>query len=124
MSGRREGPTADEGWRSPIGTLGFVVAAAVAKIAVVLGTVTIGPITPVCRVGVPCDRAAARVTLTFTRLDQSFATTTDDGGVYRIRLRPGIYTVRASAGMSMRPRAVNVRAPETKLDFAVDTGIR
>jgi hypothetical protein len=101
-----------------------MLAAAVAKVAVVVGTVTMGPNTPVCRVGVPCDRPAARVTLTFTRLDHRFVTTTDDGGLYRIRLAPGIYAVRASAGMSMRPRAVNVRAPSTKLDFAIDTGIR
>jgi hypothetical protein len=101
-----------------------VVAAAIAKIAVVVGTVTIGPITPVCRVGVPCDRPAARVTMTFTRLGHAFATTTDGSGGYRIRLKPGIYVVRASAGMSMRPRAVNVRAPNTRLDFAIDTGIR
>jgi hypothetical protein len=90
----------------------------------VVGVVTIGPTTPVCRVGVPCDRPAARVRLIFTRLDHSFATSTDRAGVYRIRLTPGIYAVRASAGMSMRPRAVKVRAPTTRLDLAIDTGIR
>ena len=41
-----------------------------------------------------------------------------------IKLAPGIYAVRASAGEFIRPRAINVHTPTTKLDFAIDTGIR
>src|SRR5436190_1307902 len=94
------------------------------KLALLYGSVTIGPITPVCRVNVPCDKPAAQVSLTFTRLGHSFSVKTDSTGKYRIRLVPGIYAVRSSAGMSMRPRNINVRAPETHLNFSIDTGIR
>ena len=94
------------------------------KLAVLSGTVTIGPITPVCQVGVPCDKPAAAVRLSFVRKGHAFAATTSASGAYRISLQPGIYVVSASAGMSLRPRAINVRAPKTKLDFAIDTGIR
>lgn len=94
------------------------------KLALVYGLVTIGPITPVCRVGVPCDKPGARVKLTFTRSGHSFSTITNSSGNYRIEIAPGIYAVRASAGMSMRPRNINVRAPRTHLDFSIDTGIR
>ena len=94
------------------------------KLAVVFGTVMIGPTTPVCRVGTPCDKPAGAVTLSFTRLGHTVSTRTTDSGAYRIKLAPGIYAVRASAGEFIRPRAINVHTPTTKLDFAIDTGIR
>ena len=94
------------------------------KLAVLYGTVTIGPVTPVCQAGVPCDKPGAAVTLSFTRLGNTFAAKTDGAGAYRIKLAPGIYAVRASAGMSMRPRNINVHVPTTHLSFSIDTGIR
>jgi hypothetical protein len=93
-------------------------------LALVYGSVTMGPVTPVCQAGTPCDKPAAQVTLTFTRAGHTTSTKTGVGGAYRVRLAPGIYIVRASAGMSMRPHAVNVHAPRTHLDFSIDTGIR
>jgi hypothetical protein len=96
----------------------------VVKLAVLSGAISIGPVTPVCRIDMPCDKPGAQVKLTFTRNNHVFATRTDASGKYRIKLAPGIYAVRASAGMSMRPRNINVRAPSTKLDFSIDTGIR
>ena len=94
------------------------------KLALLYGTVTIGPVTPVCQAGVPCDKPAAQVRLSFTRLGHTLSTTTDRSGGYRIRVAPGIYAVRASAGMSMRPRSINVHGPTTHLNFSIDTGIR
>jgi hypothetical protein len=44
--------------------------------------------------------------------------------VVETRERQRHVTVRASAGMSMRPHAVNARAPNTQLDFEIDTGVR
>ena len=64
------------------------------------------------------------MTLSFTRLGHTFAARTSSAGAYRIKLAPGIYAVRASAGMSMRPRNINVHAPTTQLNFSLDTGIR
>jgi hypothetical protein len=100
------------------------VLALAVKLALLYGSVTIGPVTPVCQVGVPCDKPGGQVKLTFTRLGHAFSATTDSSGKYRIKLTPGIYAVRASAGMSMRPRNINVHAPSTHLDFSIDTGIR
>ena len=94
------------------------------KLALLYGTVTIGPITPVCQADKPCDKQAVHVKLTFTRLGHSLSATTNASGGYRISLAPGIYAVRANAGMTMRPRNINVRAPQTHLNFSIDTGIR
>ena len=94
------------------------------KLAVLYGVVTIGPVTPVCRADVPCDKPGVHVRLTFLRRGRTFVTTSDGGGRFRIRLAPGIYAVRAGVGMSMQPRTVDVHAPATRLDVSIDTGIR
>jgi len=91
---------------------------------VLWGSVTIGPITPVCRSGMPCSGAAKQATLTFTRPGRVVSTKTDDAGRYRVRLTVGAWTVRTSVGMSMRPTGVLVRAGMHRANFSVDTGIR
>ena len=89
------------------------------------GSVTIGPLQPVCQAGTPCDGPAKRVTLTFTRYGVTKRVVTTVAGTYRILLRPGIYTVKPSRGMSIRPARVHVHGGlVAKLDFAIDTGIR
>ncbi len=100
------------------------------------GTVTKGPITPVCRQGVPCD-APAQVTLVFsrsrtTRGGGTFAwkrARSDRNGRYRIALPPGFYEVRSTVKIGMgrlpRPHAVHVRAGHwDRIDLFFDTGIR
>jgi hypothetical protein len=98
--------------------------ALVLKLALLTGLVSIGPTTPVCRAGVPCDRPAGGVTLTFTRAGGTAHVTTTAAGRFRVTLAPGIYTVRADAGVTLTPRTIRVRAPRTTLAFAIDTGIR
>jgi hypothetical protein len=89
------------------------------------GTVTIGPITPVCSAVTPCTKRAAHVTLTFSRPGHVLRTTTDASGRYRLSLPPGAWNLRASAGMSMRPAVIWVpRLTSVRRDFAIDTGIR
>jgi hypothetical protein len=89
------------------------------------GAVRIGPTTPVCRADVPCDKPAAHVTLTFTRRAAHVRVTTDARGRYHVRLAPGTWTVRASAGMRMTPvRIVVPRATTAARNFSIDTGIR
>jgi hypothetical protein len=105
-------------------TLGLVVLAAVAVAAVLHGTVTIGPLTPVCRVGTPCDGPAKRATLTFSHAGRSVTVRTDAAGRYRVTLAPGSWRVRANVGMSIEPRSVAVRAGTHRTNFAIDTGIR
>ena len=88
------------------------------------GTVTIGPVTPVCRAGSPCDRPAARVVLTFTSPTRSVRATTGANGTYTVRLAPGAYTVTASKGMRISPSPIVVRSGTRRQSFSIDTGIR
>jgi hypothetical protein len=101
-----------------------VALALVVKLAVLVGTVTVGPTTPICQVGTPCDRPAGQAKLTFTRLGHAYTVTTSATGTYRIKLPPGYYVVRSDTGITLRPRNIHVRWPTTKLDYAIDTGIR
>jgi hypothetical protein len=92
------------------------------------GTVTRGPITPVCQVGVPCNGPAAHMTLFFTRSGVRTSTSTDAQGRYRLKLNAGLYTVRTSQkvfGATPKPSSVRVYAArDRRVDFFVDTGIR
>jgi hypothetical protein len=98
--------------------------AALAAAGVLYGTVTIGPLTPVCRVGVPCDGPARGATLTFVHAGRSVSVRTDGVGRYRVGLLPGTWSVRASVGMRLSPTSVTVRPGTQRDDFSVDTGIR
>jgi len=92
------------------------------------GTVMRGPTAPVCRVGTPCSAPAKNVTLSFTRNGEARSTRTDDRGRYSIRLPAGIYAVKTNQrpfGLFPQPRTAGVRAGRsTRVDFAIDTGIR
>lgn len=101
------------------------LAAAAAALSLLHGLVGIGPVTPVCREGVPCSKPAADVRLVFRRAGVVRSTTTDAHGRYAIRLAAGTWTVRASAGMSIAPVRITVgRAASMRRDFRIDTGIR
>jgi hypothetical protein len=95
-----------------------------AAVVVLKGTVTIGPLTPVCRVGTPCDGPAPRVVLTFTSGIRSVHATTAADGTYTVRLAPGTYTVTASKGMRIAPARLAVHTGTVRRDFAIDTGLR
>jgi hypothetical protein len=92
------------------------------------GTVTRGPITPVCRVGTPCEAPAAKVVLVFRREGRVARTTTDAKGRYRIALAPGTWAVsltRTGIGSMVYPRQARVVAHTFRLvDLSIDTGIR
>jgi hypothetical protein len=113
--------------------LAFVAAAhATPQRGTLSGTVTRGPIAPVCVAEQPCDEPAANLTLVFTR-NGSVAgrAVTNLAGHYRLRLPAGSYGVRrASVSASavdrkLQPNRVRVYAGRlTQADFAIDTGIR
>ena len=92
------------------------------------GTVVRGPTVPVCRVGTPCTAPAKHVTLSFTRNGSTRTTRTDARGRYSIRLPAGLYAVKTDQrpfGTVPQPRTVRVRGgASTRVDFAIDTGIR
>ena len=98
--------------------------AALVALVLVKGTVTIGPLTPVCRVGTPCDGPAEKVVLTFTAGMRVVRTTTRTGGAYIVKLAPGTYAVTASKGMRITPATLSVRSGPVRRNFMIDTGIR
>jgi hypothetical protein len=98
--------------------------AALVALVLVKGTVTIGPLTPVCRAGTPCGGPAKQVVLTFTSPSRSVRATTGTGGAYSVRLSPGTYTVTASRGMRIAPSQIVVHSAPRRQSFAIDTGIR
>jgi hypothetical protein len=104
------------------------LAALLAVVVGLFGSVERGPTMPVCRVDVPCDEQAANVTLLFTRKGTTMRTRTDVRGRYRIRLAPGLYSVRTTGkrlGSFVQPARVRVRAHRfTRIDLHIDTGIR
>jgi hypothetical protein len=97
---------------------------ALVALVLVKGTVTIGPLMPVCRAGTPCDGPAKHVVLTFASPSRTVRATTGDGGAYAVRLPPGTYTVTASSGMRITPTQLVVRSAPRRQSFAIDTGIR
>jgi hypothetical protein len=92
------------------------------------GVVMRGPVTPVCRVGVPCDEPAAATTILFVRAHRAARVKTDASGRYRIRLAPGLYAVRTAhtgLGSLVEPRRVRVpRGRFAHANLFIDTGIR
>jgi hypothetical protein len=95
-----------------------------------MGTVTRGPITPVCALEQPCDEPAPHQALLFVRNGATVArVVTDATGHYRLRLAAGIYAVRRPSGTTidrkLEPNRVRVTAGRTvRIDFSIDTGIR
>ena len=86
-------------------------------------------ITPVCRVGTPCDAPAPGVTLIFTRAGHAFRVRTGAGGHFSIALRPGLYAVRvvpaATIGSGLSPRSIRVPfGGWARVRLMLDTGIR
>jgi hypothetical protein len=90
------------------------------------GTVTKGPVTPVCQEGTPCDAPSKHTTLVFVRNSRSKSTVTDADGRYSILLAAGTYAIRIpSARFGFTPRTVTVRAGRmTARNISIDTGIR
>jgi hypothetical protein len=95
------------------------------------GFVRRGPIVPVCTAEGPCDGPARSFPLVFWRNGKVVGRTrtTSTTGAYRIRLAPGLYTVRSSAqttiGRGAEPRSARVVTGRfRRVDFFFDTGIR
>ena len=95
------------------------------------GVVMRGPTKPVCSVEEPCSEPAAHQKLRYLRGGALVSSVvTDARGRYRLRLRPGIYTVRVAGvpaggiGGRIDPATVRVRAVWRRQNFDIDTGIR
>jgi hypothetical protein len=90
------------------------------------GLVIRGPITPVCREGVPCSAPAKHVKITFVRYGIAKSVFTGADGRYVIALAAGTYAVRfPSARFGFRPHTALVPAGRMATrNFSIDTGIR
>jgi hypothetical protein len=94
------------------------------------GVVMRGPTKPVCRDTEPCEEPAAGVVLRFSRVDAVVVrVTTGSGGAYRVKLRPGRYSVTTPSnrrpGTGLTPRLVRVPVGRVaRVDFHLDTGLQ
>ena len=89
------------------------------------GRATKGPLTPVCRVGVPCTGPARNVRLLFVRNGHVLRVRTRPDGRYRVALPKGRYRLRSKVGMGVvRPQRVSVPRRFIRVDLFLDTGIR
>ena len=95
------------------------------------GVVMRGPVTPVCRVDVPCD-APFTATFTVEQDGRRFAQfQSDAGGQFTVYLKPGAYTIVPGAdapiiGASLQRKSVMVadNGMLTVVRLTFDTGIR
>ena len=123
---------------SSTGRLGIVVVAALLLLPAassgttgsgLYGVVKKGPITPVCRVGVPCD-APVEVTLVFSRNGREVTRVrSSEKGKYRVGLAPGFYEVRSPVRIGVqkqpKPHALHVRSGHwDRINLFFGTGIR
>jgi hypothetical protein len=122
-----------------MGRFGLIVVAALAAAAcnaevergggTIVGHVTLGPIMPVCREGVPCDGVYKGANVEVRARSGTVARTkTDDNGDFRIDVAAGAYTV-AIAVDAMLPSCAKADVVVTKGQTATvaigcDTGIR
>jgi hypothetical protein len=112
-----------------VGGLATGAAGAASSPSGIGGVLYRGPVTPVCRAGVPCDAPAVGVTLVFSRAGHAFRARTRTGGRFSLALTPGVYRVRivpaTSIGSGLAPRAVRVPVGGwARVRLTVDTGIR
>jgi hypothetical protein len=106
---------------------GLAVASAAARTTSGLrGVVTRGPVSPICVAEQPCYVPVKGVTLVFSRRGREVARVrTRKGGVYRVALRAGTYTVKVLSGRLPEPAKATVeRGSFRRVDFSLDTGIR
>lgn len=95
----------------------------------IYGSVTRGPLRPVCSAELACDGPAKDAVLVFSK-DGGLAArvTTDVHGHYRLKLAAGLYTVRLGARSAslgrLEPRKVLVGRTFARRNFSIDTGIR
>jgi hypothetical protein len=90
------------------------------------GTVTRGPITPVCVAEEPCSAPVAGAVIVFSQSGRQAARTrTAANGMYRIALTPGTYVVHILQARPVDPASAWVpRGRFRHIDFSIDTGIR
>lgn len=95
----------------------------------ITGTITLGPITPVCKIGTPCDKPYQGTVIVKTMDGKEITQFTSSGdGLFTVALQPGTYwltSVNTMARPHMQPQQVVVNNGQlTTLHIQFDTGIR
>ncbi len=97
----------------------------------IYGEITIGPITPVCRIDVPCDRPYQATVKVETQDESQVITqfTSNKNGKFRMKLQPGTYVLLPITETPLYPRGykqtVEVKPHNfTRVTIYFDTGIR
>src|SRR4051812_47686297 len=89
------------------------------------GTVTRGPITPVCIAGSPCTAPAKHLRISFVRAASTRTVETDGAGRFTIRLAAGSWAIRIRGVRGYQPKSVVVpRGRFRAVAISIDTGIR
>jgi hypothetical protein len=93
------------------------------------GTITRGPVTPVCRVGVPCSAPVAGSFSVVQGTTRVAVFQSDSAGRFTVMLSPGTYTIAPADASVSRPmrqvKTVTVGAKGmTTVQIEFDTGIR
>jgi len=117
---------------SAVAILGVALPAAAARPTAPLpngiyGHATKGPLTPVCRAGVPCYGPATSTRIGFKAPGRAVRwTRTDANGNFRIPLRAGRYVIKSRVGFgAVDPQAVRIPSGRfAHVDLRLDTGIR
>jgi hypothetical protein len=98
--------------------------------ALIGGTISAGPISPVSRVGHPNTRPVQGASVEALHGTEVVAVAhTDHAGHYELKLRPGTYAIQATSDRYRfarpQPKIVTVSAGEREtINFVLDTGIR
>lgn len=96
--------------------------------ATLSGTVTEGPVQPVCRINVPCEAPVANHELVADDQQghQVASTKTDAQGDYTLHLSPGHYTLTLvpRIGLGVGTASVDVVGGANHYNLSVDTGLR
>jgi hypothetical protein len=90
------------------------------------GTVTRGPVTPMCVADQPCSEPAPGAVLQFWSGGRLVGrTVAHANGAYRIALPVGTYSVEVAPHRRPEPLSTVVRPNRFRhVDFSIDTGIR
>ncbi len=97
--------------------------------AALTGTVTEGPIAPICRPDVSCERSITNHTIEVLSTSGNIVATskTDGTGRYSFALQPGHYklVLVPQVGLSVGASGqVDVKAGQNTYNLSVDTGLR
>ena len=115
-------------WFLPVALLLIAAPASGSTRSGAYGTLTRGPITPVCMAEQPCSAPVPDTLIRFyaAASDHLVAQTRSRGdGRYRVVIAPGRYTIKVVPQRRLQTNGIRIPAGRfVHLDISIDTGIR